>query len=693
MSEEGAKPDVPVAPSAESTPPAPTMTPAPVALPVAPPPPVVRYPRKRGRLTGIHIKNYRAFNEPFDLELPRGENAIIYGENGAGKSSLFNSIRDFLEAPQSEFLERDKPEAEGKKRELRLADNQHRPKTGEPKIQLQFEHGSFTWDLAEDSSRKSGPWDAIISATNKSKGFLDYRALLRIHFLPGKDGARIDVFDLVLRQLLPHYTYYHADYWQENRHGGLSGNGERSLAQGWSDVERRAYEWHGSKRRPAFRAAQKAFDEAIKQQVEIQLAKKASEIAKRFDPELEICFKVEPSIYETWPEKMIYPPRVYVYLPSSGERGQIIDYDRFFNEARLTAIAMSIFFAALLNSPATGQRILALDDILIGLDMSHRLTVLRILEKYFKDWQVLIFTYHKAWFEILKERTASKVWGHPWKSIVVRQEQVRDTKVSLVRHDESGLLLELASRYATRREYKSASVHARTAMEVILSRFCARKRLPVSYVENRNRQTNHHFLNAIDLWLSRLRSPIRYATWVEIRNELDHSLRFVLHSYSHNSSEREDELEGEVVAAIKIVKRVEDFFKTLRQGELAAEKVPDEQRTFQWLIEDAITSPVSNRHEEALRSLSHATECFLLNELPKRGVIIRLAEDADLWRIFFREGKLNRSERMLLARNREYLGGELKSGPFIEASYNAAALLLSRMWLLSAIKNKAGRNP
>jgi energy-coupling factor transporter ATP-binding protein EcfA2 len=644
------------------------------------------YPRKRGRLTAIHIKNYRAFNESFDLELPRGENAIIYGENGAGKSSLFHSIRDFLEAPQSEFLERDKPEAEGTKRELRLADNQHRPKTGEPTIQLQFEHGSFTWDLAEDSSRKSGPWDASISATNKAKGFLDYRALLRIHFLPGRDGARIDVFDLMIRQLLPHYTYYHADYWQEDRHGGLSGTGERSLAQGWSDVERRAMERHSSKPWTEFQAAQKAFDQALKQQVETQLAQMASEIAKRFDPELEIRFKVEASNYDCRPRKKLLPPRVYVHLPPSGERGQIIDYDRFFNEARLTAIAMSIFFAALLNSPATGQRILALDDILIGLDMSHRLTVLRILEHYFKGWQVLIFTYHKAWFEILKERTASKVWSHPWKSLVVRQEQVRDTKVSLVRHDESGLLLELANRYATRREYKSAAVHARTAMEIILSRFCARKRLPVSYVENRNRQTNHHFLNAIDLWLSRLRSPIRYATWVEIRNELDHSLRFVLHSYSHNSSEREDELEGEVVAAIKIVQQVEGFLTTLRQGELAAEKVSDEQRTFLWLIEDAITMPVSNRHEEALRSLSHATECFLLDELPKRGVIIRLSEDADLWRIFFRDAKLNRSEKILFASMRQYLGGNLKSNKFEVASFNAAVLLLLRMRLLSAAK-------
>ena len=701
MSDEAAKPDDSAATPAESTPLAPTTPLAPAAAPppisgslstltqplaAFPPPPVVRYPRRRGRLTAIHIKNYRAFNESFDLELLRGENAIIYGENGAGKSSLFHSIRDFLEAPQSEFLERDKPEAEGKKRELRLADNQHQPKTGEPKIQLQFEHGSFTWDLAEDSSRKSGPWDAIISATNRAKGFLDYRALLRIHFLPGKDGARIDVFDLMLRQLLPHYTYYHADYWREDRHGGLSGTGERSLAQGWSDVERRAMEWHSSKRWTAFKDAQKAFDEALKQQVETQLAKTASEIAKRFDPELEIRFKVEPSNYDTRPRKAIHPPRVYVYLPPSGERGQIIDCDRFFNEARLTAIAMSIFFAALLNSPATGQRMLALDDILIGLDMAHRLTVLRILENYFKDWQVLIFTYHKAWFEILKERTASTIWSHPWKSLVVRQEQVRGTKVSFIRQDESGLLLDLADRYAGRVEHKSAAVHARTAMEIILARHCAKKRLSVRYVEDRNRQSNYDLLSAIHSSLSALRSPLRFATWEAIKRELQISLSFVLHSYSHRSPNREDELQGEVLAAIATVRRLEVLLKSVRQAELAEHPVPQIQRTFSWLIEDAITTRLPLQKENAMRALRHACEAFLLDEVRMRNVPFKLNVNSDIWGILFRSGKLSRGEMRALSASRRYYNDTVPEDDFRETDFNEAASVLLHTRLRSMLR-------
>jgi hypothetical protein len=67
-------------------------------------------------------------------------------------------------------------------------------------------------------------------------------------------------------------------------------------------------------------------------------------------------------------------------------------------------------------------------------------------------------------------------------------------------------------------------------------------------------------------------------------------------------------------------------------------------------------------------------------------VIIRLSEDADLWRIFFRDAKLNRSEKILFASMRQYLGGNLKSNKFEVASFNAAVLLLLRMRLLSAAK-------
>ena len=51
-----------------------------------------------GRLTKIIIENYRGVRGSLTLDLPAGENLLIYGENGAGKSSVFHAIRDFLES-------------------------------------------------------------------------------------------------------------------------------------------------------------------------------------------------------------------------------------------------------------------------------------------------------------------------------------------------------------------------------------------------------------------------------------------------------------------------------------------------------------------------------------------------------------------------------------------------------------------
>ncbi len=67
------------------------------------------------------------------------------------------------------------------------------------------------------------------------------------------------------------------------------------------------------------------------------------------------------------------------------------------------------YFAGLKNSPASSYRLLLLDDILIGLDMAHRKNFIKIVEKHFSDWQIIILTYSKAWFERLKDQT--KPWA------------------------------------------------------------------------------------------------------------------------------------------------------------------------------------------------------------------------------------------------------------------------------------------
>jgi recombinational DNA repair ATPase RecF len=49
------------------------------------------------KITKISLQNFRAFDEPFELDLDGGKNLLLYGENGSGKSSIYIALNRFFE--------------------------------------------------------------------------------------------------------------------------------------------------------------------------------------------------------------------------------------------------------------------------------------------------------------------------------------------------------------------------------------------------------------------------------------------------------------------------------------------------------------------------------------------------------------------------------------------------------------------
>ncbi|GAC1382508.1 MAG: hypothetical protein NVSMB45_08640 [Ginsengibacter sp.] len=76
----------------------------------------------------------------------------------------------------------------------------------------------------------------------------------------------------------------------------------------------------------------------------------------------------------------------------------------FLNEAKLTAIALPIRFTILEKRPKKPEiKILALDDLLISLDMSNRMDVLKMIFKlYEKDYQLFFFTHERNFYNEIK---------------------------------------------------------------------------------------------------------------------------------------------------------------------------------------------------------------------------------------------------------------------------------------------------
>ena len=180
--------------------------------------------------------------------------------------------------------------------------------------------------------------------------------------------------------------------------------------------------------------------------------------------------------------------------------GKTIDsYQEFLNEARLTAIALSVFLAAvkLADSDPTNPeplRLLVLDDVLIGLDLNNRLPLLELLRSEFPNHQIVLLTHDLVWFEIAKEYTED--WGS-WTYMRMFEEWLgpKDPMFPRIqRLKPEADDLNVAEGYLQAGDLRAAAVYVRAAFEGCLRNICQKKHILVPL------KSNPRELKAEDLW-------------------------------------------------------------------------------------------------------------------------------------------------------------------------------------------------
>ena len=89
----------------------------------------------------------------------------------------------------------------------------------------------------------------------------------------------------------------------------------------------------------------------------------------------------------------------------------------FLNEARLSALAICLYLAVIKKNPQQiDLKVLFLDDVFIGLDLTNRLPILDILKNEFSDYQVFISTYDRHLYELAKRKFETER-PDKWKSV------------------------------------------------------------------------------------------------------------------------------------------------------------------------------------------------------------------------------------------------------------------------------------
>ncbi len=136
-------------------------------------------------------------------------------------------------------------------------------------------------------------------------------------------------------------------------------------------------------------------------------------------------------------------------------------YHLFLNEARLSALAMSVYFSIIKKQfnflTEESLKILVLDDVLISLDMNNRLNLIDILKEEFSDSQIFFFTHDKGLFEVFKDKM-------DWKSYEIYVDKHEDGyEIPCIKNSES--YSELANNHFKNRDYPACANYLRKEVE------------------------------------------------------------------------------------------------------------------------------------------------------------------------------------------------------------------------------------
>lgn len=480
----------------------------------------------------IHICGFKAFPNDFELQL-EGKNLLMYGENGSGKSSIYYALHCMFQAPL-------KPDA-GKKY-FDPASEQHLKNLNnldaDSKIWIDFDgRHPFIYNIDKEGYQFTllggkHPLPAQINGCFVNHQFL-------FHFFNFRNSQRINLFPVFIKDILP--------FCKDDNTGLHIGEMYDEIT---ASIIKKGRHIH-----PDYISNIEYFNKAVKKVVEdinIYASDRYNESFKdEDDNELVIRLrydsnfdKPEDDTNEYWLKydniielvkengeikerkssyKKLNEPFIGLEISEKmpdGNLRKIVKPHTYFNEAKLTAIALSVRFALQnIEKPADG-RFLALDDMLISLDMSNRAKVVDFLLKISDKYKIYLFTHDKMFFEYFKHKTKKNQDAWVYKEIYMDYD-----KTPYIRNSED--YLGQAEHYIKQHEYEIAGNFLRKEAEAFCKNFLPKKKQLTG--DFAHLDLNGLIMNCKDY------AAESGVIDISIFNELDEHRKFILNPSSHDS--------------------------------------------------------------------------------------------------------------------------------------------------------------
>lgn len=422
----------------------------------------------------IHITGFKAFPNDFELEL-EGKHLLMYGENGSGKSSIYYALHCIFQAPFK---------SDAGKKYFDIESEQHLKNIynleADSKIWIDFEgHHPFIYQID-----KHGYNTTLIDGThplpaNINGCFINHQFLF--HFFNFRNSQNINLFPVFIKDIL--------SFCKDEKTG-------LHIGEMYDDITSSIIK-KGKRIDPVYISNIDFFNNSVKNIVE-NINIYASDIYNKYfrdneDLELQIRLRYDSNldkpaedpneywlkydrIIEYTKENGILKEHVSSYkklnepfigleiseLQPNGSFRKITKPHTYFNEAKLTAIALSVRFALLnLDKPADG-RFLALDDMLISLDMSNRTKVVNFLLEISDKYKVYLFTHDRAFFNYICHEIQQKGKSDEW--VYKRLSYSHKDKMPLI-FDEYSDSLSKAKHFYDIGDYDTSAIYMRKQLE------------------------------------------------------------------------------------------------------------------------------------------------------------------------------------------------------------------------------------
>lgn len=406
----------------------------------------------------IKIQNFKAFQEEKTFEIGR-KHVLVYGSNGSGKSSLYWALYTLFQCSIKSTNEIIKY--------FNLISAENLLNINQPNlpsyISIKTIIGGSEDDFTLHNTGISGN-NAKIKELNIASEFISHRLL--INFYNFRHSKEIDLFEVFDRDILP-FVFGEINF------------KDKVLSQVIKDLNDSIYplvgkDWRKIKNIESRELAD--FNREIARLITYINENATQYLEDNFVPndikiKLSLIGVYSIADYKSTAGKTNYYIRKPTYKLSVENKkadGQWHAVDRpqsFLNEARLTKIGIAIRFCLLAKRPIVPLRILALDDLLISLDLDNRVKLIEtILNLYGQDYQLFIFTHEKGFYNEVKRNINDNL--SDWKLY-----EFLSPSNQKIRYRDAKSEMEKAKAFLENGEFENCALELRKLGEIIFKNF------------------------------------------------------------------------------------------------------------------------------------------------------------------------------------------------------------------------------